>query len=279
MDEDRQTDDDYDARCCFYSVDSVSSNLQKDDVQIALFHHNIRSFNKNYDELSVLLNRFKFTMDVIVLTETWFSPLMCFEIEGFIGHHSFRSKRRGGGVSIYVRDYFPVTSIATLLFNDDVLECCAVKVSLSSTTSLNVVGIYRPPDPTKLESFNTVLSGTILNFFRPADKVVITGDFNIDLLEPDNFAHSLSDIFNAHYFIPLVTKPTHVTGLRASLIDHVWTNILSSVSSGVIDVDITDHFPIFSIFDLPSRREPIKRSFVTTLLVVLFFYKQKLYIF
>jgi len=82
--------------CSVYSTDSIGSQLVKNEHQLALFHHNIRSFNKNYDELSVLLNKFVFTMDIIVLTVTWFSPVMSFEIEGYIGHHSLQSTWRWG---------------------------------------------------------------------------------------------------------------------------------------------------------------------------------------
>jgi len=169
--------------------------------------------------------------------------------------------QRGGGVSIFVRQCFPVTSTAALQLNSDVIECCAVKLSLSPSSSLNVVGIYCPPNPATVENFNSALSDILSNHFRSVDKVISAGDFNIDLIDPNDAALSLIDNFHSHSFIPLITKPTHVTNIRASLIDHVWTNILSPISSVIFDVDITDHFPVLSIFDLLSRREPIKKLF------------------
>ena len=256
---------DFSSPCSVYSIDSIGPQLVKNEHQLALFHHNIRSFNKNYDELSVLLNTFVFTMDIIVLTETWFSPVMSFDIEGYTGHHSFRCNQRGGGVSIFVRECFSVTSIAALQLNSDVLECCAVKLSLSPSSSSYVVGIYRPPNPATVVNFNSVLSDFLSNHFRSVDKVIFAGDFNIDIIDPNDAALSLIDNFHSHSFIPLITKPTHVTNIRASLIDHVWTNILSPISSGIVDVDITDHLQVFFLFyDLPSHKEPIfffSRSF------------------
>ena len=44
---------------------------------ILIFHHNIRSFNKNFDNLPIMLGEFETTIDVIILTETWFIEGLC----------------------------------------------------------------------------------------------------------------------------------------------------------------------------------------------------------
>ena len=48
----------------------------------------------------------------------------------------------------------------------------------------------------------------------------------------------------------LITLPIRVTKTTSSLIDHVYTTVtISSFHAGVIETDISDHFPIFVAFE------------------------------
>ena len=67
-------------------------------------------------------------------------------------------------------------------------------------------------------------------------------------------------------FLPLISKPTRVTTSSATLIDHMYTNdITSSHNSGIIINDVADHFGTFCIFQgklKKSKQSKIKkRSF------------------
>ena len=51
-------------------------------------------------------------------------------------------------------------------------------------------------------------------------------------------------------FKPLITKPTRISENNETLIDHIWTNNLNSISSNkshIILTDITDHLPCINI--------------------------------
>ncbi len=55
-------------------------------------------------------------------------------------------------------------------------------------------------------------------------------------------------------FIPLIHKPTRVTSVTATLIDHIYTNILNSESiSDIILTDVADHFGTFHVS--PKKRK------------------------
>ena len=73
---------------------------------------------------------------------------------------------------------------------------------------------------------------------------------NINLLKYDTHSKTndyLNNLFS-HGFLPLITKPTRVTPVTASLIDHIYTNnILHPGSSGIIINDVADHFGTFHI--------------------------------
>ena len=78
----------------------------------------------------------------------------------------------------------------------------------------------------------------------PNHDLFITGDFNIDLLTPDNkdFHHLLL----SHNIYPTIFYTTRVAKNSATLIDNILTKVKSLWSSGVINSDIFDHHTIFT---------------------------------
>ena len=85
----------------YYSVDEFNRYISYQNPFI-IFNQNIRSFNQNYDSLSVFLTTIKKNIEIIILTETWFTKDSCCNIEGYTGYHCFRTERSGGGVSVFV---------------------------------------------------------------------------------------------------------------------------------------------------------------------------------
>ena len=62
-------------------------------------------------------------------------------------------------------------------------------------------------------------------------------------------------------FLPVINLPTRIKYQSATLIDHIWTNkVSSSYYSGILISSLSDHFPVFYFeegkhqkFDLPDR--------------------------
>ena len=62
-------------------------------------------------------------------------------------------------------------------------------------------------------------------------------------------------------FLPVINLPTRIKHQSATLIDHIWTNkVSSSYYSGILISSLSDHFPVFYFeegkhqkFDLPDR--------------------------
>ena len=51
-----------------------------------------------------------------------------------------------------------------------------------------------------------------------------------------------------------MTKPTRITNHTATLIDHIYTNSVNRLISGVIPVDISDHLPIFCTVETSLKK-------------------------
>jgi len=231
----------------------------KDDSQLSVFHLNIRSFNRNSDELSAFLSQLPTKPSIIVLSETWFSVDTVTDLSGYEGHHVMRSLRRGGGVSVFIRSDITWKPCDGLCYIGDYMEICTVRVSLPRS-NLSILGIYRPPDRDARLFAEEI--GEILSRFRLGDRVLIVGDINIDLLNPNGVENDFIDICNSNSFLPLINDVTHVTRFSSSCIDHMWYNYFDVISSGAIELDITDHFAIFVVFDsVTDNREFTTKQF------------------
>jgi len=73
------------------------------------------------------------------------------------------------------------------------------------------------------------------------------GDMNVDLLKCATHGKTneyLDHIFSSGY-IPVITKPTRVCSSTATLIDHIYTNILKRpLLPAIVLTDVSDHFGI-----------------------------------
>ena len=60
----------------------------------------------------------------------------------------------------------------------------------------------------------------------------------------------------SHGLNPLITRPTRVHDHGFSLIDHIWCSEKDlCVESGVAICDVTDHYPVFSVFKSSNNFE------------------------
>ena len=236
--------------CKFFSHREFNDKFSNSKNSLGIIHINIRSINKNLDEFLAFLSQLTFCFSVVILTETWLmSRSDWLEVEGLNGYHSIRSDRRGGGVSVLVRDDIKSSLINEWCINDDIFESCGVKLFIGKDTYY-VMGVYRAPS-SNIVTFNT-------NFFNVIDllpispnHVFIAGDFNLDIsaVDPPESTNDYLDSFRSRYFLPAITVPTRVSDRSTTCIDQVWLNRVSDFESGVFPVEISDHYPIFVILN------------------------------
>ena len=131
-----------------------------------------------------------------------------------------------------------------------------------------IIGIiYRKPN-TDLEQFKNSLLSVIDNLSVDKSDVVLLGDFNVNLLETcvNGKANELLTSLESTGLHQIITSPTRVTKNSSSLIDHIYTNASqndhSEIHSGIIETDVSDHFPIFvslQHFLRPNKNGPFKK--------------------
>ena len=73
-------------------------------------------------------------------------------------------------------------------------------------------------------------------------KIVLLGDFNIDLLKPHMALESTFALFGLKQ---VIKEPTRITASSATPLDHIYTTDLSNISNiNVSDVSLSYHCPV-----------------------------------
>lgn len=164
------------------SVDSLQSwsSTLNDKKDFYLFHVNIRSIKKYYNDLIVTCKGFFAILDVIVITEPNIphSMLSMYSISGYDLNSYTRPNRKGGGVLIYTH-----TDLAARVIEPPLTmltaECVIVSIN-KNNIEIIIVGIYRPP---KINQENKVVQFLDeLNLLLKKinnDKIIICGDCRV----------------------------------------------------------------------------------------------------
>ena len=258
-------------KCQYYQEESFASEIVKHSAsnEFSICHVNIRSAKKNLCDFANYLNLLNYQFSVVALSETWFHENECdlYDIEGYNMESICRQNKAGGGVSLCVKRGLSYTLRHDLCYANDILESIFIEFSgndFSCKSNIVVASIYRAPN-SDVNSFNETML-TILDKIRKEKKICyLSGDFNIDLFKSDTHSRTADflNLMHSHAFVPLITRPTRVTNISATLIDNIYTNNIQNMSSsfqGLLVTEITDHYPIFHM-NL-SAKESVKDLYI-----------------
>ena len=236
----------------YYTADEFNMKFPRDNGNdLSILHSNIRSLKKNGDEQSIYLETINKKFDIVCLSETWIAELPVVDdiFSSYSSFHSIRTTRHGGGCAIYIKKKFNASVITDLMVNESFAETVAIKISLPNKT-LNLGCCYRPPN-SDANLFQNFIESKVSSIASGAGDLVFCGDFNLDLLKinEDSSACDFYQLMNSFSLLPIISKPTRITDSSFSLIDNFLVSNLNNFTSGMFTVDITDHYPIFLVYN------------------------------
>ena len=91
--------------------------------------------------------------------------------------------------------------------------------------------------------------------------VRIVGDLNINLLDPIAIEDDYINNCRSNSLILLINKPTRNANNNPSILDHILSNQLYDTFNGIFLLDITDHYPIFTIVPINCPQKRIRLKF------------------
>ena len=241
----------------YYTIDQLNQTEFCKNPSTFLLNFNIRSFYANIDAFKVFISSLIVSPQILILTETWLTKdnVEFCSIEGYNPHHTIRSVGRSGGVSVFTADHLNTKYVSELSISNETIESCTISIK-SENYELFILAIYRPHSGT-IDNFNDTLLSILNSPILVNKKVILTGDLNINLISTtENVQNYITNLQSLHY-TSLITKPTRFTttdnSFNPSIIDHIWTNITTTVNSGIIWSDITDHCPCFTFLNTESQ--------------------------
>ena len=102
-----------------------------------------------------------------------------------------------------------------------------------------------------LNNFNNHYLNLLLAKLSKEKKTVfLLGDFNVDLskYEQHSLTNEFLDSLASSMFLPYRIQPTRVTSNSKTIIDNIFSNIISTdIISGNLKATISDHLPQFLI--------------------------------
>ena len=235
--------------CDYSTVNQFKEQTMDNSDDFLFMHMNIRSLNKNFDNLKLLLdNPHNTPCSVIALTETWLSHNSSSnnDLPGFNLVVNSRQNKTGGGVCLYILKKYDYIIHEQLNIMNDTVESLFIEIIIPDSKNIFIGVIYRPPN-SNINDFVLYLQGLLHDPVFINKDSYLAGDFNVDLMKCNSCNHSQDfiELFMSASFLPLISKPTRVTEQTATLIDNIFCNVFPLPESKIILSDISDHYPIF----------------------------------
>ncbi|KAL0868298.1 hypothetical protein ABMA27_007827 [Loxostege sticticalis] len=153
-----------------------------------------------------------------------------------IGAYFSRNAQKRGGSMILVQKHFDfkILNVCKELSLSNSFECCGIEIP---QYKLIIVNIYRTPD-SNVNLFLTKLQELLhqLNKNKFKHKIVLTGDWNIDILKINNTTKDLTDILKNFNLKMHINVPTR----KKACLDQMASNIYR-VKSNINVLGLSDH--------------------------------------
>ena len=241
----------------YYNTDEFTKKAFP-GTSFSLLHLNISSLQLHIDELITMLKITNKKFDIICLSETRIkeniSSLTNIEIPGYSYFHT-PTKTACGGTLIYYRNQLSAKIIKEHSKSvQGVFESTFIEIQGDKKTMI-IGNIYRHPRAD--DSFIDFLEPTLIKLGKTKKKVLISGDFNFDLIKYDTHrpTNEFYDLLSSYSYRPSILQPSRVTSRSNTLIDNIFTNDLScQLDGGNITYKISDHFSQFVCSDIFAKK-------------------------
>ena len=189
---------------------------------LKILHQNVRVLNRKTEEF--LFSLAEINPQIICVTEHHRS-LEEINICDF-GQYTLRAKYcrrlfKYGGVTILThRNLISKEIDLNKYCSEKDLEICAIKVKLKSTTLL-ILCVYRSPKG-NFSYFLKQIEKLLTELYKPLEKIIMCGDFNVNFLDPLSRAPELESLLLSFCLESTVSFKTRVTSNSQTLIDNIF---------------------------------------------------------
>lgn len=193
--------------------------------------------------------------DVCFLNESWLDQGDLsgnYEVEGYQQIRLDRSNgpdknKKGGGLLLYVKDTIDMILLTDLTYITANLEIITIEMRFKYSKNIILFGVYRPPSAPKNSAYS-VLSDILADVNIALLDVIIVGDFNLDYGCRSSKRLSGIGKFQTQFSLTqYITMDTFHRINYSAILDHIYTTSPNISASGVINLNISDHLPIYMV--------------------------------
>ena len=228
---------------------------------------NCRSLRSKTSDLKLLI--FEEKLDVIMLQETWLtqadkSIYAEFKELGYKISKLERSLRKGGGLATFINSK-KINKISTFFHYKYAHFDNIVNIFNLQKYKFIVINIYRPPDLSKAQ-FLVEFEEFVSKILEAEGVIIMTGDFNIDMLQKNSITDRFANILNTYGLKQLITSPTREKALLDFIIIQSSYSELFTTFLPKLRYFPSDHMPLFLNSTFKARvlfqpQETIVRDF------------------
>ena len=256
----------------YYDTDKISGELaHTSKSKVKVLHHNIRSLPDKFDHLKIFLANTQINPDIILLCETFLNGKNenLYQLPDYQFISKCRANKTCGGVGMYIKNdlsYKIRNELAPHI--EGSFESIFIEI-LDADKRMIVGEIYRAPN-TSVQTAIDNYEKTISNINTTNLDSIIGTDQNIDYMKinDNKKTQDLLNVFFNNNYVPTIFQPTRITQNTSTLIDNIYlkTTKNNPMISGVINTDLSDHFPIFLCINTKTGKHKPKQKIKSRLL-------------
>ena len=258
-----------------YVTDVQFNNLTQKvlkDIELAVFHLNIRSLNCNHRALVYFLEMLVVKFDVFILSEVWDINIDFYHniLDGYTFYYEVPKDSHVGGIGMYIKNSFTHQECQEFKLVSSVQNRNEnIWYEISANGNKYIIGaIYRHPNQ-NIKHFSLEMERVLGKLSDQSVPCIIAGDINIDLTKCTNNQEITDYVDNLliNNFLPVTVLPTRITTRSATLIDHLYyyegtRHRETFVKSANCLEDITDHLPNIMVLINNKRHAKPERPLI-----------------
>ena len=241
----------------FNNVRALNKGINsKNDLILCV---NIRSINKNFDKLKILIESLKNKPSIVVCTETWIQEnFEGFKLDNYESYYNESKLNQNDGVMVFCKKDI-VQTTETIVSGR--IKIVNTQIKINNGNFLDIASVYRSHSIPKSEFLQDL--NIFLNKNRNVKNHLVLGDFNIDLIDLDITGQEyLCNFLDKGYvpgFIDITRPPT--ANCKGSCIDNAFIKTVElNIETYKLINSLTDHYPLFITINKieTSAKKPTK---------------------
>ena len=242
-------------------IQSICNSLKCYKNLLKIGHLNARSIPGSIDELRRIMLECKF--DIFGVSESWLSkgvPEDRYKINGYNIYRKDRADKKCGGVCFYVREDIKCKCI-NIQYDYEQPEMLWIEVVVSNV-KIALCCVYKQPKIPYTVFYN--IQSIILEMQNLYSDVVLTGDFNVDMLNSSQYNVKFfnDNIIKPCSLVQVINEPTRVTETSSTLLDLflVCNQDVVKVAGATVLPGISDHSLIYIAYSV--KKPHFKPKFI-----------------